>query len=94
MQEDYATAAGRSCDNQHNSCADVANNQDVANVTVSDCDTQNSEFWEGRGRGRQTHLTPSPRRGLLTERCSRVQGGRGVGDADGVYGAHDLQRRL
>ncbi|EFX01925.1 hypothetical protein CMQ_4996 [Grosmannia clavigera kw1407] len=40
---DFATAASRACDNQHNSCADAANRQTAVNVTVSDCDTQNTE---------------------------------------------------
>ena len=39
---DFASAAGRSCDNQKNSCAQKANSGN-SGFDVSDCDTQNSE---------------------------------------------------
>ncbi|KAL2149905.1 hypothetical protein VTH82DRAFT_7581 [Thermothelomyces myriococcoides] len=38
---DYETAANRACDNQKNSCADIANNDPGASFEVSDCDRQN-----------------------------------------------------
>jgi hypothetical protein len=37
---DFATAAGRSCDVQHNSCCDAANAQKAGNFSVTDCDNQ------------------------------------------------------
>lgn len=40
---DLSTAAGRSCDNQKNACAQSANNGSK-NFTVADCDSQNSEL--------------------------------------------------
>lgn len=42
-QDDYDTAANRACDNQHNECADKANNGD-GSFTVADCDQQTSEL--------------------------------------------------
>ncbi|KAL5604842.1 hypothetical protein BROUX41_001822 [Berkeleyomyces rouxiae] len=39
---DFATAAGRSCDNQKNKCATIANSGG-ASFTVGDCDSQNNE---------------------------------------------------
>ncbi|KAL2884954.1 hypothetical protein HOO65_090249 [Ceratocystis lukuohia] len=39
---DFATAAGRSCDNQKNACANIANSGG-GSFTVGDCDSQNSE---------------------------------------------------
>lgn len=36
---DFATAASRSCDVQHNSCCDAANAK-KGNFTTNDCDTQ------------------------------------------------------
>lgn len=42
---DFATAAGRSCDVQHNSCCDAANAQKGESFSVSDCDGQQSK-WE------------------------------------------------
>ncbi|KAF3768704.1 hypothetical protein M406DRAFT_44477 [Cryphonectria parasitica EP155] len=39
---DFADAAGRSCDNQMNSCASMANSGGQS-FTVSDCNEQNSE---------------------------------------------------
>lgn len=41
---DFASAAGRSCDNQKNSCAEMANNG-TATFTVADCENQNSEYY-------------------------------------------------
>lgn len=41
---DFASAAGRSCDNQMNSCADMANSGG-ANFSVGDCDAQACEFF-------------------------------------------------
>ncbi|KAI0174312.1 hypothetical protein BJ166DRAFT_620829 [Pestalotiopsis sp. NC0098] len=40
---DFSTAAGRSCDNQKNACAKVANSQQGGSLQVSDCDQQNTE---------------------------------------------------
>jgi hypothetical protein len=37
---DFATAATRSCNNQHNSCAQAANNSGDKTLTVGQCDTQ------------------------------------------------------
>ncbi|KAN0111102.1 hypothetical protein V8E51_007489 [Hyaloscypha variabilis] len=37
---DFATAAMRSCNNQHNSCAQAANNSGDKTLTVGQCDTQ------------------------------------------------------
>lgn len=38
---DFATAANRSCDDQHNLCANIANNKALANgLRVADCDAQ------------------------------------------------------
>ncbi len=37
---DFATAATRSCNNQHNSCAQAANAGDNKSLTVGQCDTQ------------------------------------------------------
>ncbi|PHH50006.1 hypothetical protein CFIMG_006517RA [Ceratocystis fimbriata CBS 114723] len=39
---DFATAAGRSCDNQKNACANIANSGG-GSFTVGDCDSQNNE---------------------------------------------------
>lgn len=39
---DFQSAAGRSCDNQKNACADAANSG-KANFEVSDCETQDSK---------------------------------------------------
>ncbi len=41
-QTDFESAANRACDNQHNSCADLANSKQ-GNFAVSDCDKQDSE---------------------------------------------------
>ncbi|KAK9780098.1 hypothetical protein AB5N19_07770 [Seiridium cardinale] len=40
---DFQTAAQRSCDNQKNSCADVANSQQGGSLAVNDCDQQSTE---------------------------------------------------
>lgn len=37
-----AGALGRSCDVQHNACANAANASKTAGFTVSDCDTQDT----------------------------------------------------
>jgi len=37
---DFQTAAIRSCNNQHNACAQVANNSGDKSLTVGQCDTQ------------------------------------------------------
>jgi len=42
MQTTIEDAINRSCDNQHNDCADVANKQ-KGSLTVGDCDKQNGE---------------------------------------------------
>ncbi|KAF3019765.1 hypothetical protein E8E14_011190 [Neopestalotiopsis sp. 37M] len=39
---DFSTAAQRSCDNQKNACADIANKQQ-GSLEVGDCDQQNTE---------------------------------------------------
>ncbi|KAJ9155263.1 hypothetical protein NKR23_g1742 [Pleurostoma richardsiae] len=39
---DFATAANRACDNQHNTCAELSNNK-TADFPVSDCDQQSDE---------------------------------------------------
>ncbi|RDW62029.1 hypothetical protein BP6252_11462 [Coleophoma cylindrospora] len=42
---DFASAATRTCNNQHNVCANMVNNGTMANgaLTVADCDTQQSD---------------------------------------------------
>ncbi|KAH8662157.1 hypothetical protein BX600DRAFT_437576 [Xylariales sp. PMI_506] len=40
---DFATAAGRVCDNQMNACADQANSQNQDPFSVSDCTTQQTQ---------------------------------------------------
>jgi hypothetical protein len=42
-QNDFKTAANRACDNQHNSCAELANNK-TGKFSVGECDKQSSEF--------------------------------------------------
>lgn len=42
-QNDFKTAANRACDNQHNSCAEMANNK-TGKFSVGECDKQSSEF--------------------------------------------------
>lgn len=42
MQNDFNTAADRSCDNQKNNCADLANNGG-GSFEVGDCDRQNGK---------------------------------------------------
>jgi len=37
---DFAEAATRSCSNQHNDCANLANSNDDQGFAVADCDTQ------------------------------------------------------
>lgn len=54
---DYDTAAARSCDNQHNSCADAANSNTSGNVTVADCDEQNTECKAAAASATQTAFT-------------------------------------
>lgn len=41
-QTDFKTAANRACDNQHNSCADLANSK-KGQFSVGQCDQQSSE---------------------------------------------------
>lgn len=43
-QPDFQSAADRSCDNQKNNCAELANNGEE-NFEVSDCDRQNGGFF-------------------------------------------------
>lgn len=43
MQPDFQTAADRSCDNQKNNCAELANNGEES-FEVGDCDQQNGAF--------------------------------------------------
>ena len=43
MQNDFKTAADRSCDNQKNNCAELANNGEQS-FEVGDCDRQNGAF--------------------------------------------------
>jgi len=40
---DFETAASRACDNQKNTCANMANNGSGASFKVGDCDQQNGE---------------------------------------------------
>ncbi|TPX14508.1 uncharacterized protein E0L32_005472 [Thyridium curvatum] len=40
---DFATAANRACDNQHNKCAEVANSKQGGGLKVSDCDQQTNK---------------------------------------------------
>ncbi|KAB5547074.1 hypothetical protein GE09DRAFT_199838 [Coniochaeta sp. 2T2.1] len=40
---DFKTAANRACDNQHNDCADLANNSKKGQFKVGDCDRQSDE---------------------------------------------------
>jgi hypothetical protein len=40
---DFPTAATRSCNNQHNACAEIANNSGDKNLTVGQCDTQQTQ---------------------------------------------------
>ncbi|KAB5559864.1 hypothetical protein GE09DRAFT_1285779 [Coniochaeta sp. 2T2.1] len=40
---DFKTAANRACDNQHNDCADLANNSKKGQFKVGDCDQQSEE---------------------------------------------------
>ncbi|EPE04645.1 hypothetical protein F503_06194 [Ophiostoma piceae UAMH 11346] len=54
---DYQTAAGRACDNQHNSCADAANSQKSSSFTVGDCDTQNTQCKSAASSATQTAFT-------------------------------------
>ena len=50
VQPDFQTAADRSCDNQKNNCAELANNGDES-FEVSDCDKQNGRVcYLGRPR--------------------------------------------
>ncbi|OIW30550.1 hypothetical protein CONLIGDRAFT_642637 [Coniochaeta ligniaria NRRL 30616] len=39
---DFKTAANRACDNQHNACADLANNK-TGKFTVGQCDQQSTQ---------------------------------------------------
>ncbi|KAH8816659.1 hypothetical protein F5884DRAFT_229606 [Xylogone sp. PMI_703] len=40
---DFSTAAQRSCNNQHNSCAKIANSNKSAGFTAGDCDSQQDQ---------------------------------------------------
>ncbi|KAE9372943.1 hypothetical protein N431DRAFT_339344 [Stipitochalara longipes BDJ] len=40
---DFATAATRSCNNQHNACAQAANASGDKSLTVGQCDTQQTQ---------------------------------------------------
>ena len=40
---DFQTAATRSCNNQHNTCAQAANASGDKSLTVGDCDTQQTQ---------------------------------------------------
>ncbi|OAA62428.1 hypothetical protein SPI_03968 [Niveomyces insectorum RCEF 264] len=54
---DFRSAADRSCDNQHNSCADAANSNKQAGFTVGDCDTQNTQCKAAAVAATQTAFT-------------------------------------
>jgi hypothetical protein len=41
--DDFQTAAIRSCNNQHNACAQAANASGDKTLTVGDCDTQQTQ---------------------------------------------------
>jgi hypothetical protein len=42
-QKDFKSAANRACDNQHNACANLANNKS-GKFTVGQCDQQSCKF--------------------------------------------------
>ncbi|KAH8754125.1 hypothetical protein F5883DRAFT_431590 [Diaporthe sp. PMI_573] len=51
---DFNSAAQRSCDNQKNKCAQVANSGGGAGFEVSDCDQQNNQCKEAINTATQT----------------------------------------
>lgn len=51
---DFNSAAQRSCDNQKNKCAQVANSGDGAGFEVSDCDQQNNQCKDSINTATQT----------------------------------------
>lgn len=54
---DFQSAATRSCNNQHNSCADVANSQgSSAGFKVGDCDTQQTACLAAQQSATQTNF--------------------------------------
>ncbi|KAL1892886.1 hypothetical protein Sste5346_006779 [Sporothrix stenoceras] len=54
---DFQSAVDRSCDNQHNSCADTANSQKSSSFTVGDCDTQDTQCKAASSSATQTAFT-------------------------------------
>lgn len=102
MQPDFQSAADRSCDNQKNNCADLANNGG-GSFEVGDCDKQNGAFYP-------PHPPPPcpPARGHTAVKgggradCFRgrrgVQGTQGWGHGDelrgGGAGACELRRAV
>ncbi|CAK7226705.1 hypothetical protein SBRCBS47491_006320 [Sporothrix bragantina] len=53
----FEDAINRSCDNQHNSCADAANSQKTSSFTVGDCDTQDTKCKAAASSATQTAFT-------------------------------------
>ncbi|CAK7233244.1 hypothetical protein SCUCBS95973_008529 [Sporothrix curviconia] len=53
----FEDAINRSCDNQHNSCADAANSQKSSSFTVGDCDTQDTQCKSAASTATQTAFT-------------------------------------
>ncbi|CAK7202492.1 hypothetical protein SEUCBS139899_005215 [Sporothrix eucalyptigena] len=53
----FEDAINRSCDNQHNSCADAANSQKSSSFTVGDCDTQDTQCKAAASSATQTAFT-------------------------------------
>jgi len=52
---DFPSAGTRSCNNQHNSCADIANNKTAA-ITVGQCDTQQTACLAAQSSATQTNF--------------------------------------
>ncbi|KIH94652.1 hypothetical protein SPBR_06155 [Sporothrix brasiliensis 5110] len=54
---DFQSAVDRSCDNQHNSCANAANSQKSSSFSVGDCDTQDTKCKAAASSATQTAFT-------------------------------------
>ncbi|KUJ08184.1 uncharacterized protein LY89DRAFT_725117 [Mollisia scopiformis] len=63
---DFETAATRSCNNQHNACAGVANAKTVSGLTVGDCDTQQTSCEAAAASGPPSSFTASSNTGTTT----------------------------
>ncbi|KJR82674.1 uncharacterized protein SPSK_03584 [Sporothrix schenckii 1099-18] len=57
LQTDFQSAVDRSCDNQHNSCANAANSQKSSSFSVGDCDTQDTKCKAAASSATQTAFT-------------------------------------